>query len=296
MSDIKLLVSQNDKANIDPTGSFRQLAFEKSPDNYSMYLLRVNVDTQKRGINNGVNAITKQTRGIVSPIFILAMTIVGLLIMFFYFRKARTSGPEPEYRNQTTQPVEVLRDDSVPGAIVKSAPRSQPVEVLRDDSVPSAIVVSAPRYRPVDAKRVDSVSGANLKPVPRKSIPTVTDSAKNNSENPKAAPHNDNSAAIQAKGKSEQTNQTPIGQKKRVAQLSIKFTTDESCKLKITNIDLDEVIDWDLSQNDNGIIYLKPGKYSIVATSVIDSSKTRTYKFDVKSGDAHATQNLNIRF
>jgi protein phosphatase len=272
--DIKLLVSQNDKANIDLTVSFRRLAIEKTPDNYSMYLVRVNVGTQKRGIKSGIIAIKKQTSVIVRPIFILAMTIVGLLIMVFYFRKARISDPASKYRNQTTQPVDVLRDDSVPNAIVMSAPRNQPVDVLRDDTVPSAIVMSAPR----------------------KPILTVTDSVKNNSENPQAAPQNDNSAAIQAEEKPEQTNKTPIGQKKRVAQLLIKFTTDESCKLKITNIDLDEVIDWDLSQYDNGTIYLKPGKYSIVATSVISSSKTKTYNFNVKPGYAHTTQNLHIRF
>jgi protein phosphatase len=272
--DIKLLLSQNDKANIDLTGSFRRLAFEKTPDNCSMYLIRVNVGTQKRGINSGIIAIKKQTSGMVWPISILAMTIVGLLIMVFYFRNARTSDSALKYRNQTTQPVDVLRDDSVPGAIVMSAPRTQPVDVLRDDSVPSAIVMSAPR----------------------KPILTVTDSVKSNSESPQEAPQNDNSAAIQTEEKPEQTNQTPIGQKKRVAQLLIKFTTDESCKLKITNIDLDEVIDWDLSQHDNGTIYLKPGKYSIVATSVIDSSKTKTYNFDVKPGYSHTTQNLHIRF
>jgi serine/threonine protein phosphatase PrpC len=250
--DIKLLVSQNDEADIDPTGSFRQLAFEKSPDNYSMYLIRVNVDTQRRVVNNGINAIRKRTGGIVSPLSILAFTIVGLLIMVFYFRKARTSGPAPKYRNQTTQPVDVMRDDSVPNAIVISTPR--------------------------------------------KPIPAVTDSVKNNSEKPQTAPPEDHSPAIQQVEKPEQTNQIPTAQKKRVAQLLIKFTTDESCKLKITNIDLDEVIDWDLAQNDNGTIFLKPGKYSIVATSVINSSKTKTYNFDVKPGKTHTTQNLHISF
>jgi serine/threonine protein phosphatase PrpC len=250
--DIKLLVSKNDRENIDLTGSFRRLAFEKTPDNYSMYLIRVNVGTQKRGINNGIVAIRKQTSGIGTPLSILAMTIVGLLIMVFYFRITRTSHPPPEYRNQTTQPFDILRDDTVPSAIVMSAPR--------------------------------------------KPSPSVTDSVKNKSEIPQTAPQNDNSAVIQTEEKPEQTNQTPISQKKRAAQLMIKLTTDESCKLKITNIDLEEVIDWDLSQNDNGIIYLKPGKYSIIATSVIDGSKTKTYNFDVKSGDGHTTQNLHIRF
>ena len=250
--DIKLLVGQNDKANIDLTGAFRRLAFEKSSDNYSMYLIRVNAGIQKRGIKSGNIAIRKQTNGIVRPIFILAMTITGLLIIIFYFRKARTSEPIREYRNQSTQPVDVLRDDSVPGAIVMSAP-------------------------------------------PTPSL-TVADSEKNNNENSQPTPQNDNSAAIQAKEKSEQTNQTPIDQKKPVSQLLIKLTTDESCKLKITNMDLDEVIDWDLSKNDNGTIYLKSGKYSIVATSVISSSKTKTYNFDVKPGNAHYTRNLHIKF
>jgi serine/threonine protein phosphatase PrpC len=272
--DIKLLVSQNDKAKIDLTGSFRRLAFEKTADNYSMYLIRVNVGIQKRGINNGIIAIGKQTSGNAVPIFILAMTIVGLFIMVFYFRNARTSYPTPKYKNQTTQPGNVLRDDSVPSAIVMSTPRKQPVDVIRDDSVPRAIVMSAPR----------------------KPILTNTDSVKKNSEIPHAAPKNDNSAAIKAEEKPDQTNQTPIVQKKRVAQLMIKLTTDESCKLKITNIDLDEVFDWDLSPEDNGSIYLKPGKYSIVATSMTDGSKTKTYNFDVKPASTHTTQNLHIKF
>jgi len=251
--EIKLLISQNDKANIDLTGSFRRLAFEKRPDNYSMYLIRVNVGTQKRGIESGINAIRKQTSRIVSPMFILALTIVGLIIMFFYFRNARTHDPALNYRNQATQPVDPQRYDSVPSAINKSATRTQAVDALRDDTVPSAIVMSAPR----------------------KAVFTETDPVKNNSENLQEAPQDDHSEAIQAEEKPAQTNQIPASQKKRVAQLMIKLTTDESCKLKIINIDLDEVIDWDLSPNDNGTIYLKSGKYSIVATSVTDIAKTK---------------------
>jgi len=76
----------------------------------------------------------------------------------------------------------------------------------------------------------------------------------------------------------------------------IKLTTDESCKLKITNTDLNEVIDWDLSPKDNGTIYLKPGKYTILATSETSSSKTKTYNFDVNAGNAHNSQNIHIKF
>ena len=272
--EIKYLTSQNDKAAIDLTGSFRRLAFEKTPDNYSMYLIKVKAGIQKRGINNGIIAIREQTRRMARPVLILAVTITVLLIMNFYFRKTRNSGFEPKYRNRTTQPVDVVHEDSVPNAIVISAPRKQPANVQHIDSVPSATVM----------------------PAPRKPVPAVIDSVKNNSENPPATLKTDHSADVQPEEKPEPTNQTQTAQKKTVAQLMIKLTTDESCKLKISNLDLDEVIDWDLSPNDNGTIYLKPGKYSILATSVIDSSKTKTYHFDVKAGYASSRQNLNIRF
>jgi hypothetical protein len=156
----------------------------------------------------------------------------------------------------------------------------------------------------------------------------VTDSVKSNSEKsqpitqidssaniqtgdkPQPTLQNDNSTDIQTGEEPEQTyeaprktnqtprqaNQTPISKKELVGQMLIKFTTDESCKLKITNIDLDNVIDWDLSENDNGTIYLKPGRYSIVATSVITGSQSKTYSFDVKPDEANTTQNLHIKF
>jgi PPM family protein phosphatase len=272
--DIKLLVSQNDKANVDLTGSFRRLAFEKTPDNCSMYVIRVNVGKQKRGINNGIFAIRKPTGGMSWPIFVLAATIVGLLVMVFYFRIVRTHNPEPKKINQATQPMDVQREDSVPSAIVMSVPKYQPKDVQREDSVPSAIVMSAPR----------------------KTVLKLTDSVKSNSEIPQADLQNDNTLAIQDEEKPAKANPTPIVQNRRVIQMLIKLTTDESCKLKITNIDLDEVIDWDLSPKDNGTIFLKPGKYSIVATSEIDSSKTKTFHFDVKPENAHTTQSIHIKF
>jgi len=184
-----------------------------------MYLIKLNEKAKKMVMKSGVIAI-----------FILPLVIIAILIANVYFRKAHTSGPEPEYKNQTVLPVDVHRNDGV-----------------RDD-------------------------------------------------NPPATPQNDASASLPIPEMTEQSNQTRDGQKQSVAQLLIKFTTDESCKLKITNMDLDEVIDWDLYQNDNGTIYLKPGKYSIVATSVTDSSRSITYPFDVKPGDTHTTKNLHIRF
>ena len=254
--DIKFLLGQNDKSNIDPARSFRQLAFGKTPDNYSMYLIRVGRGTQKKAMKNGNteskrHASKKQTRRIPRPAIILAITIIGLLVIFFYFRNARTFDSPPIYTNQTTQLVDNVRHDSVPAAIDKSEPR--------------------------------------------KSI-TVTDSVKNNNDNLQASPQNDHRKKIQNEEKPEQTNETTASEKKPATELLIKFRTDESCKLKITNMNLDEVIDWELSPNDNGTIYLKPGKYSIVATSVVNSSKTKTYNFDVKPGNENTAQNIDIAF
>ena len=129
--DIKLLVSQNDKLNIDLTASFRRLALEKTPDNYSMYLIRVKAGTQKRSITSGITAIGKRAGGMVKPFFILAMSIVGLLFVFYYFRKAPTSDPAPIHRHQKIQPADVPRGDSVAGTKVMSAPR-KPILTVTD--------------------------------------------------------------------------------------------------------------------------------------------------------------------
>jgi PPM family protein phosphatase len=283
--DIKLLINHNYKENIDLAGSIKQLAFERTPGNYSMYLIRVNVAEQIEIKKGGITAIGKQnidirkqtiairekmiairekiiairekTNGNMTPIAILAMTIIGMFILFIYFRSVRTSAPIIVDKSQTSRPVDVLSDESVPKAIVMSAPKYKPSGTLRNDS---SIVKSATR----------------------KPFPEVTDPA--------------NSAADQTEENPDQTDQAPSVEKKRPGQLLLKFTTDDSCNLKITNLDLDEVINWDLSQNDNGIIYLKPGKYSIVATSVTDGSKTKTYNFEVKPEDEHTTQNLHIKF
>jgi PPM family protein phosphatase len=256
--DIKLLISQNNEANIDPAGSLKQLLVEKTPGNYSMYLIKVNTGTQKRVRKGGVIAIGKQNMAIrgkairnSTPLMILATTIIGMLILFIYFRNARPSAPPPVYKNQTTQPADVLPEERVPSALVMT---THPKPILK-----------------------------------------AADSVKNNSENPKAALQNDHSADVPDEGKPGQA-ERPKDQGSRSAQLMIKLTTDESCKLKITNIDLDQVIDWDLSQDDDGTLYLKPGKYSIVATSEISSSKTKTYDFEVKPGYAHPRQNLHIKF
>jgi hypothetical protein len=272
--DIKLLLSSNDHVNIDLANSFRELSGEKTMDNYSMCLIRVNVGIQKKSVSNGsakvsngstrvsngatkvrkgANKVRRKEDGKVSPMLILSVTLIAALTLFFYFKRSRPSDSAPRYMNQTTQPVDVGRHDSVANAITRT-----------ERAVPRA---------------------------------TVKDSVKANRDKPQAIPQNGSSIDIRdAAAKSGPADQTTIRQKKPAAQMKVKFTSDESCSLKIMNASLDEAIDWDLSPNDVGTIYLKPGKYSIVATSVSNHSKTKTYHFDVKDGDAHSTQNVHISF
>lgn len=269
--DIKSLLRQNDQENIDLANSFRELSAEKTMDNYSMYLINASAGVQKRGFSNGTTKTAngspkpangahkvrknvakprKQSTGGVSPMLILSIAIIAILTLFFYLKKSRQADSGPKYMNQTTQPMDVGRHDSVARAISRPD-RAAPAPVAKD-----------------------SVKSNPVKP------PIVT-------------PQDENSIDIRDAAKS---GQNTTRQQKPAAQMKVKFTSDESCSLKIHNTDLDEAIDWDLSPNDVGTIYLKPGKYSIVATSVNDHSKTKTYQFDVKAGDAHSTQNVHISF
>jgi protein phosphatase len=159
-----------------------------------------------------------------------------------------------------------------------------------------AILITNTYFRKRRTQNAAPPTGNQMVTPPPKPVPPATDSVKSNIQNPPAAVQKDTSAGIPIEEKPVQANQVLIGQHEPVAQLLLKFTTDEACKLKITNTDLDQVINWDLAQNDNGTLYLKPGKYSITATSVNDSTKSKTYQFDVKPGSANSSKNLDIRF
>ena len=273
--DIKSLLGPNDQENIDLANSFRELSGDKTMDNYSMYLIRMNVGVQRKSFSNGGNRVSngatnvrkevtrtrnevanvrKQRNANMSPMLILSVTIIAALSLFLYFKRSRPLDPVPANMNQTTQPVDVVRHDSVASAI----------------------------SRPEPAKA--------------KASATVKDSVKVNQDKPQPIPEDESSIDIRAASKSGQGGQAAKRQDKPTAQLKVKFTTDESCNLKIVNTSLDETIDWDLSSSDVGTIYLKPGKYSIVATSVSNHSKTKTYQFDVKAGEVHSTQNIHILF
>jgi protein phosphatase len=265
--DIKLLVRRNDKENIDLTGSFKELAYEKAPDNYSMYLVKVNTGAQKRRTSNGATAFKKPANATATPMSILAITFVLFLIMVFYFRRSKTSNPVTVYTPQTTQHVEALHEDSVPSALVMSAPRKPATKVI--DSPKSGIPTPAV-------------------------VPQVTTPKEKAPE--EASFQEDSPVNPEGEVKPEPIKEVPVVRKKREPQLLLKLTTDESCKLEIRNTDLDQVINWDLSPNDNGTIYLKQGKYLIVATSVDNGSKSKTFNFEVKPGSAQTTQILHIRF
>ncbi len=265
----------NDPEDSGLARSFSRLAAEKTADNYSMYLLKVHAGEKKPGIKEGVIESEKQTGKSWWPVSVLAITVLGLLIMYFYFRKPRIADSAPKNPNLTAQPVYVPHDDTVPNAIVMIAPRYNKSQVKQKDSIASAPVILAPT-KPAVAK---------------------TDSVKHAIVQTTVIPKADHPAALPSEPVVKPATKQITGNDiRRPAQMLIKFSTEESCKLTITNIDLNEVVNWDLAQNDNGNIYLKPGKYSIVAKSVSNSSKTNTYHFDVQPGKTYAAQNLHIRF
>jgi len=268
--DIKFLLSPNDQENIDPANSFRELSDEKTMDNYSMYLIRVSVGVQKKRVSNGINRVSNGVTKV---------------------RKQRSNGA-PKVRKQRSGRMSPMLILSV--TIVAAVTlffyfrRSRPVD--------PALRYINQTTQPVDVGGHDSVASAITKPQRAAPGATLKDSVKVNRDKPQATPQNENFIDISAAAKSGQANQTAIRKEKPGAQMKVKFTTDESCNLKIVNASLDEAIDWDLSPSDVGTIYLKPGKYSIVATSVSNHSKTKTYHFDVKAGDTHSTQNVHISF
>ena len=251
-ADIKSILGQDHHEFIDLAQSFNQKAYEKTVDNYSMYLMRIGLENEIAAVQNGGVDSGKSKSRFGKPVFMLAMTIIGMFILLFYFRSARTSNAVPKNAQQATPPVNNQRSDSIPDAM---------------------LIWDSP-----------------------KTTATVTDSAKNGSAHIPTAPQNDDSAFIQTGDIPQRDNETSITHAKPVKQQRLKLTSDLACKLQIRNITLDQVVDWDLSPNDNITIFLKPGKYSITATSTDDSSKTKTYDFEVNPVDANTTQNLHIQF
>jgi len=60
--DIKYLLGPNNQETIDLSNSFRELSGEKTMDNYSMYLINVNVGgVLKKSVSNGINKISNGT-------------------------------------------------------------------------------------------------------------------------------------------------------------------------------------------------------------------------------------------
>ncbi|PWT77562.1 MAG: hypothetical protein C5B59_03535 [Bacteroidetes bacterium] len=264
--DIKSLLSQTNPEQIDPVDSLKQMSIEKTQDNYSMYLIRVNLKEPKKVANFGIPPDEKKG-GFILPRFVLALTVIGALLIFFYFRKKRNEDSSIKYTSQPTQPVSAPRLDSVTRAIITSEPQ---------ETVPMV----------TDPVKSYSKGDGNSKPPPTVKVDSTIRAQ---------APRNED---VTDKSVEETEKEMPavVSAKKLSGQFLIKFTTDESCTLRIANMDTEEVIDWDLSGSDIEKIYLKPGNYSIVATSVNDGTKAKTYHFDVKPRDANKTQNIHITF
>jgi len=257
--DIKFLLRPNDQENINPANSLRELSAEKTMDNYSMYLIRVSAGPQKKSVNNG---IAKARKGATRT------------------RKQR-SGKVPPMLILSVVMVVAL---TLFFYFTRSRPGDPALRHMNQTT------------QPMDVGNHDSVVNTVTRPALAAPNATVKDSVKANRDKPQATPQNESFIDIRDAAKSGQADQTAIKKEKSASQMKVKFTSDESCNLKIVSASLDEAIDWDLSPNDVGTIYLKPGKYSIVATSVSDHSKTKTYHFDVKAGDTHSTQNVHISF
>ena len=251
-SDIKNILGQEHHEFIDLAQSFKQKAYEKTVDNYSMYLIRIGLENQTGALQNGDVESGKSRSRFGKPVYMLSMTIIGFFILLFYFRSARTSNAIPKNVQQAAQPAGNQRSDSIPDAM---------------------LIWDTP-----------------------KTTPTTTDSAKKTAAQIQTAPQKDDTGFIQTRDISQEENKASTTHAKPVKQQRLKLTSDLACKLQIRNITLDQVVDWDLSPNENITIFLKPGKYSITATSTSDSSKTKTYDLEVNPGDEQTIQNLNIQF
>jgi serine/threonine protein kinase len=89
----------------------------------------------------------------------------------------------------------------------------------------------------------------------------------------------------------------PVVTKNLSQELMVRFTPVEKCTLQIKNITAGYIYDnEELLPNKTIRVYLKPGEYSIIATSSNDNSKTKSYHFNVKAGDINTVSSYVISF
>jgi len=197
--DVTSLLGSNQPSNGDLAESFKQLVVGKTMENYSMYLIRARVGVQRRTAVKHVTVSAPPRRPISTvpssgsvrtPIIILTLMIVGLSILFIYFR-GRNSATVPKYSNPTSQPVDAVRHDSVPSAINRGLKR------------PATTAATT-------------------------AAPAVTDSGKTKNENPPPTPQpvqqppptaqKDDDADIQPEEKPARASQPALGLKKPAQQ------------------------------------------------------------------------------
>ena len=195
-----------------------------------------------------------------TPIWMLMFVVLAGSVMFFYFRSKRSDSLVQKNKPEQVQPVVSNPVDSGSGKSAISVP--EPVK-----QPPTAAQTSA-----TDSPKTSSVR-----------IPVTTVRPVNPDPGlPKNTEHRNNAPRV-AKNLSQ--------------ELLLKFTPTEPCTITIKNLTAGYVLDTEeLLPKKTLNVYLKPGKYSIVATSNRDSSKVRNYDYDVKAEDVNQIITKTISF
>jgi serine/threonine protein kinase len=201
------------------------------------------------------------------PLLVLIVVAIAGPGMYFYFRSKRVEPTVLPYKPVISQPVVKTKTDSPAIRTDTTVGKIQP---------PTAEPVSPP----VTEVKTPPVESEKAKPA-RIPVTTVR------SLNPGADP------ATSAVHKAA----VPRVTKNLSQELLLKFTPMEPCTITIKNLTAGYTLDTEeLLPKKTLNVYLKPGKYSIVATSNSDPSKVRNYPFDVKPEDVNQILTYTIRF
>jgi protein phosphatase len=170
--DLKFLLTQNDKGDIDLIKSFQQFCYNKTKDNYSMYLVKIDPDKKKQK-----SATHKKYGILMTSLIIISLLSVGA----FYFKDALikpTALPQNSATDSLGMPAQqnVVETESPTGssdslsAIKDTLPYVEIIKAGNDDKrdrkfTPPAIKEIRDSTKPIKKvlKKKDSVETA---PVP----------------------------------------------------------------------------------------------------------------------------------
>jgi serine/threonine protein kinase len=219
-------------------------------------------DRNRRGTGRDVSKPAvrlRQRREINLPVIVLSTVALLAIILFFYFRKDHATENVARNSADTLQKTNGLKIDSIVGAHVNQT-----------------IEESKPKVSELNKPVIDSVEKKKASPLP-------------------GPIHNE--SVIRNINKKDHPSIAPRVKKNLSEELLVKFTPDEACIIKIKNLNAGYLQDTEeLGAHKVINVYLKPGKYVIVASSIRDSSKTRTFPFDVKSENVNQVVNYKISF